>query len=721
MIFVALVAETLFSAGPVLSGGSLATFGESYWVAQMPSWSTTSCGLSLLTSCDGQSFQRSTLGGLLAVNGAIVGLTAGHPFDRTNRSPAAERSAQGDPAADNASSEISSIISSEPFIFNGDEDDDADGEDVNNDSVMIRPLQNANGYLDSDNQTPYQSAEASILQEPLRWHASPSQATVLPVSGVGDDEWDDGSQNDRDWALLLGLPLAVRSQPNKVAHKDPRDDYQITVTSSGPAAGEVVVATASIGPQIGQLHSAPAAMKVDQLVLNVQLITLEHVLPRGSSGAWVVLEEKLCGYVVAIRQDLPWAYMVAIEPVIEDIKRTLKSGDVRIPTAREIELAAQAYSNDPSYLWSSEADKQSQLQDKDWPLASTMQGCDRLDWRPELNSTSEMQGGHKLPSHEDVKDIPKGAEGNSTKGVSKRPNQLGPVELGPSEDSILPDNPWIPALDEHKCRRPQEAKDSRHKRQGFVKPEQAHSKRDSSQAAAAVPIEIFSPTPCNTPVPSALPSPNCSPESMTELPDPQEISIGQVRGTRKGKSSDSSNLVSFTLPSSNKFLPYPSERSEYISERDEEKTSPNSRGFVNGPWGNEETVSPFNIWWGFEAFILRLEYRRWNYAPYGGLFSFRGLLLNPLRSPGRTPLWIALSSCVTFLYFLCFFAFICWVWKRYGDVLATDSSKADPLNSRRRRAIRMLGTLPDQYRDAELVKERERLRQTGFFCKSSAV
>lgn len=276
MMFVALVAETLFSAGPVLSGGSLVTFGESYRVAQMPSWSTTSCGLSLLTSCDGHSLQRSTLGGLLAVDGTIVGLTAGHPFDRTNRSSATERSAQGDPAADNASSEISSMTSSEPFIFNGDEEDDADGEDVNNDSVMTTPLQNANGYLDSDIHTPYQPAEASILREPLGWHSP--EATMLPVSGVGDDECDDGSQNVRDWALLLGLPLALISQHNKVAHEDPRDDYQITVTSSGPAAGEVVIATASIGPQIGQLHSAPAAMKVDQLVLNVQLITLEHVL-----------------------------------------------------------------------------------------------------------------------------------------------------------------------------------------------------------------------------------------------------------------------------------------------------------------------------------------------------------------------------------------------------------------------------------------------------------
>ncbi|KAL8626214.1 hypothetical protein Q9189_008101, partial [Teloschistes chrysophthalmus] len=420
VMFVALVAKTFFSAGPVSSGGSLLRLGESYQVAKMPSWSTTSCGLSLITSCDGHSLQRSTLGGLLTVNGTILGLTAGHPFDRTNRSSAAERSTQGDPASEDASDETSSMISSEPFIFNGDEDDDADADNVSSDSIVATPLQGANGFLEPTNQTTYQPAEESIFRESLGWHSP--QATVLPDSGVGDDEWDDGYQNDRDWALLLGLPLALRSQNNKVAHDDPRDDIEITGTFCGPAAGKVVIATASIGPQPGQLHSAPATMKVDQFVLNAQLITLEHVLPRGSSGAWVVLEEKLCGYVVAIRQDLPWAYMVAIEPVIKDIKRTLKTSDVRLPTAGEIESAAQAYSNYPSYHWSSEVDKQSLLTGKDWPSASTMQRCDRLEGRPEVGGrsgldrkpamkvTTKLKGGPEIPSHDKLEDIPKTPE-----------------------------------------------------------------------------------------------------------------------------------------------------------------------------------------------------------------------------------------------------------------------------------------------------------------------
>ena len=56
----------------------------------------------------------------------------------------------------------------------------------------------------------------------------------------------------------------------------------------------------------------------------------------------MTLEDKLCGFIVAIRQDIPWAYMVPIEPVLEDIKRKLGTDDVRLPKASEIGSSATA-------------------------------------------------------------------------------------------------------------------------------------------------------------------------------------------------------------------------------------------------------------------------------------------------------------------------------------------------------------------------------------------
>lgn len=223
-------------------------------------------------------------------------------------------------------------------------------------------------------------------------------------------------------------------------------------------------------------------------------------------------------------------------------------------------------------------------------------------------------------------------------------------------------------LDEHRCKRPQEAKDARHRYQGLVIPEEAHSEKDSSEAAAAVPTELCSPPPSGTLVPSIMSSTKCSPYY---------------------------NL-------------------DRIPEQDED---PDHRRFATAPSRNEETISSFNIWWRFEAFILRLEYRRWKYwcrdglvPGFARLYLFRDSFLTP--SQAQSPFWIAISSCVTILYVICFFPFIHWVRMRYGDVLATDPSKADPLSPRRRRAIRMLGSLPNQCGDVDLMIECQRIRES---------
>ena len=54
----------------------------------------------------------------------------------------------------------------------------------------------------------------------------------------------------------------------------------------------------------------------------------------------MILGEQLCGFIVAIRQDVPWAYMIPIEPLLEDIKRKFGTSDVRLPKRGEIESLA---------------------------------------------------------------------------------------------------------------------------------------------------------------------------------------------------------------------------------------------------------------------------------------------------------------------------------------------------------------------------------------------
>jgi hypothetical protein len=59
----------------------------------------------------------------------------------------------------------------------------------------------------------------------------------------------------------------------------------------------------------------------------------------GDSGSWVIRDHKLCGYIFSRIQGQPWAYMLPIETVFEDISKVLSTDThlrVRIPTAAEI-------------------------------------------------------------------------------------------------------------------------------------------------------------------------------------------------------------------------------------------------------------------------------------------------------------------------------------------------------------------------------------------------
>ena len=91
---------------------------------------------------------------------------------------------------------------------------------------------------------------------------------------------------------------------------------------------------------------------LSQICVVTLTLTFLFSIALGSSGAWVVRGDKLCGYIIAIRQDVPWAYMVAIQPVLEDIRRRFKTDYVRLPSAAEMEslrLVAKAQEVESSY------------------------------------------------------------------------------------------------------------------------------------------------------------------------------------------------------------------------------------------------------------------------------------------------------------------------------------------------------------------------------------
>lgn len=93
----------------------------------------------------------------------------------------------------------------------------------------------------------------------------------------------------------------------------------------------------------------------------------------------MTLGNKLCGHIVAVRQDIPWAYMMAIQPIFDDIKLRLNIDEVRLPTIDEVQLAA-------SYLGKVEKFDSYHLQDSSQTAPTSKSAGTKLGGWPAVSS-----------------------------------------------------------------------------------------------------------------------------------------------------------------------------------------------------------------------------------------------------------------------------------------------------------------------------------------------
>lgn len=266
------VAKTPMSAGPATNSSGSLQLDKYYAVQLLPFDATTSCGQALLANVYTQVQRNCTLGGLLMVNGEILGLTARHPFEAHE---AEQEMAHLDvpdaaPYAEHLEKDESSESSDEPFVFNED-----NGGSSSASSVSLQEDADFASHL-HESSSQGQTNSPSVISSSTEFH--PPQLALVPLSTPVDPLPLDDVLGDYDWALLKALPPSVRSQPNKVAYIDSRHDIPIEGVFSELAYGEVTIIIASIGPQLGCLHSSPVTMKIDEAVLDVRLITLERTL-----------------------------------------------------------------------------------------------------------------------------------------------------------------------------------------------------------------------------------------------------------------------------------------------------------------------------------------------------------------------------------------------------------------------------------------------------------
>ncbi|KAK7895139.1 hypothetical protein LTR67_005879 [Exophiala xenobiotica] len=111
------------------------------------------------------------------------------------------------------------------------------------------------------------------------------------------------------------------------------------VDQTSNVSGEVTIIAAEIELQYGVLSALATTLKIGQSVFEVHRISLERNLPRGVSGAWVIHEGLLCGHIIASRFDMPWAYMVSIGSIVDNIKEATGIDNVQIPPQETIRRA----------------------------------------------------------------------------------------------------------------------------------------------------------------------------------------------------------------------------------------------------------------------------------------------------------------------------------------------------------------------------------------------
>ncbi|EXJ69219.1 CAMK/PKD protein kinase [Cladophialophora psammophila CBS 110553] len=196
------------------------------------------------------------------------------------------------------------------------------------------------------------SSESSLLfnvrreGEQTKSQAAPGSYQVkilFPPVSASNSKLDNCVEDDCDWLLvdLFTLPpdaLEKVLRPNQISGTEVR----------GFAAGDVedqgfVTISVLGGLRTGVLTNISSTLNINGSRYEAMLITMDKLLPLGTSGIWVKKGDCVAGYIIAVRQDLPWAYMIPMGDAITDMKKTLRTNDVRIPEAAEVEVLRERF------------------------------------------------------------------------------------------------------------------------------------------------------------------------------------------------------------------------------------------------------------------------------------------------------------------------------------------------------------------------------------------
>jgi len=296
----------------------------------------TYCGRTLrIENAVQTTFTTCTIGGSIFVDGVAYLLTVGHAFN--DNTPSYQNEPDSNPSSAGYAGSTEQDIQDEDFeIEEGDSDTDSapcifDYDDTTSESSDWSSATSFSemSMYDSSNLSHSDIGQQRFLSMASNTESSFASIELLCTSVARSESAQNLLQTgmDYDWALLslFGHELL----PNQG-----RDGKCISEVTALPDESRYVTIIPPAGVEDvafgGILHPLSATLQIGGAYYQAYRITTDFLWPPGTSGAWVLLDGKVCGHILAARQDEPWVYMVSMQAILSDIKDTLSADYVGI-------------------------------------------------------------------------------------------------------------------------------------------------------------------------------------------------------------------------------------------------------------------------------------------------------------------------------------------------------------------------------------------------------
>lgn len=389
-----------------------------------------------------------TLGGVLVVDSKLYGLTAGHAFF-SNPNPTTSSESRPSSSSDSIRIINESLDDlRNPFVFD-EEDTDSMGPHTDEDSASLASSLTGNQSEEVD--TPSRVPGT----KPDEWPGISLPCTVVAPAAPSHSP---RVARNCDWALVE-LPQSGLVEANAYYDRGLGVEHRVSgsKTTLERPSGDVAVIFSPNNVVHGHLSPNSASHGVGPYLFDVRLVVLQEEIREyyrfqesrgnkltdaepGCSGAWVVQDGLLCGYIIAARANRRWLYMIPIQKVYEDIRDTLEVQEVRVATGQDIANSILRPGPVRDLLHAKEDSTRANTQQSSSGFLSQAQPLVAAVIEPSVESSNEKGGSQIRPADADV--ITRSAQepdlaqqrslfpqmGGRPRSISSQENQPGPAQ-----------------------------------------------------------------------------------------------------------------------------------------------------------------------------------------------------------------------------------------------------------------------------------------------------